>query len=194
MVCQQCDHEASSDHAFCSYCGAPLAGSAPPAYTGQSYQGNAAPETGQPYQAGPYPPYPGQPGQPYEGWTYPGSAYQRGPHDPYQGYGGPGAPGQYPPYPGGSAQYPPPPPGMPYGQPWQQANRSGTNRYSTIGIILGIISFFFLPIIFGPAGLIVSAMGRSRGERRANVALVVSALGLVFGVILGVLAFHEVYN
>jgi hypothetical protein len=83
---------------------------------------------------------------------------------------------------------------MPYGQPWQQTSRSGANRYSTIGIVLGIISFFFVPIIFGPAGLILSAMGRSRGERRANLGLVVSALGLIFGVIFSVLAFHRVYS
>ncbi len=251
MVCQQCGQEASSEHAFCSACGAPLAGSVPPAYTGQPDQGNAAPAAdrpyqngaypdypeqhyegaagpapgqqygwsagsnagqpyqgpgaGQPYQSGPYPPnpgspyqsgpYPPNPGSPYEGSAHSGPVYPGGHHGQYQPYGGPpGAPGQYPPYPGGSGQYPPPPPGMPYGQPWRQMNRTGTNRYSNIGIVLGIISFILLPIILGPAGLIVSGVARSRGESRANIGLVVSGLGLVCGIILSLLAHHAVYG
>ena len=83
---------------------------------------------------------------------------------------------------------------MPYGQPWQRANRTGVNRLSNIGIVLGIISFIFLPIILGPAGLIVSGMARSRGESRANIGLVVSALGLVCGLIFSAVAHHAVYG
>ena len=124
MVCQQCGQEASSEHAFCSACGAPLAGRPPPAYTGQPGQGATAPGAdqpyppypgqpyqnpdasqpyqgpgaGQPYQSGPYPPYPGQP---YEGLAPSGPPYPEGPYGQYPPYGGPpGAPGQYPPVPG----------------------------------------------------------------------------------------------
>jgi zinc-ribbon domain len=196
MVCQHCGQEASDDHAFCSACGAPLAGSTPPAYSGQAYPDQpgqpypSEPNWGQPYPAPPSssPPYPGQP--------YPGGSYQS-PHESYgpgygPGYRGP--PGPYPPYPGGPGQYPPPP-GVPYGQPWQPAGyRSASNRYSTIGIVCGVLSFFLVPIIFGPAGLILSGIGRSKGESRANIGLVVSAVGLVCGVILGVVAFHAVYG
>jgi zinc-ribbon domain len=215
MVCQHCGQEASDDHAFCSACGAPLAGSTPPVYSGQSYPGQpgqpypSEPNWGQPYPAQPSssPPYPGQPSssQPSSSQAsssppYPGGSYQ-GPYQSYgQGYGpgyGPGyggPPGPYPPYPGGSGQYPPPP-GGPYGQPWQPAGyRSASNRYSTIGIVCGVLSFFLVPIIFGPAGLILSGIGRSKGESRANIGLVVSAVGLVCGVILSVVAFHAVYG
>ena len=248
MVCQQCGQEASSEHAFCSACGAPLAGSVPPAYTGQPDQGNAAPAADRPskghtpttrssitkgppaplrgsstdgapaptqvsptrvpaptalperplspqprvaYQSGPYPPNPGSPLRGLgafragvSGWPPRPVPALRGPPRP---------PGQYPPYPGGSGQYPPPPPGMPYGQPWRQMNRTGTNRYSNIGIVLGIISFILLPIILGPAGLIVSGR-RPRGQTGPISASSSRALGLVCGIILSLLAHHAVYG
>ena len=63
------------------------------------------------------------------------------------------------------------------------------NTFSTVGIILGAISFLLLPIVFGPAGLIFGAVAKSKGEEKAVVALVVSGLGLVIGMLLGYLVF-----
>jgi uncharacterized protein YacL len=68
---------------------------------------------------------------------------------------------------------------------------STSNTLSIIGIVCGAIAFLFLPIILGPAGLILGAVARSRNERLANVALIVSALGLVVGLILGYLVFKS---
>jgi hypothetical protein len=45
-----------------------------------------------------------------------------------------------------------------------------------------------VPPLFGIAGLIVGAVAMSRKERLATLALVVSALGLVCGMVIGVLA------
>lgn len=61
------------------------------------------------------------------------------------------------------------------------------NGLSTAGIICGALAFLILPIILGPAGLILGGMAKSRGQSRANVALWVSGLGLVGGIIIGVL-------
>lgn len=62
------------------------------------------------------------------------------------------------------------------------------NTFSTIGIVLGAFAFLFLPIVFGPAGLVLGAVGKSKGEPRAIIAMVVSGVGLVVGMILGVIA------
>ena len=63
------------------------------------------------------------------------------------------------------------------------------NGLSTVGIILGVIAFLFIPIIFGPAGIICGAIAKSKGEPKAGIAIAVSAAGLVVGMILGVLVF-----
>lgn len=76
------------------------------------------------------------------------------------------------------------PPAMPYWQTPPAVQPRTSNGYSTTGIVLGSIAFLFLPIILGPAGLILGAVGKSKGESRANVAMVVSAAGLVVGMIL----------
>lgn len=63
------------------------------------------------------------------------------------------------------------------------------NGFSTAGIILGVISFLFFPIIFGPAGIILGAVGKSKGESKAVTAMAVSAVGLVAGMIIGAVVF-----
>lgn len=82
----------------------------------------------------------------------------------------------------------PPPPGA---MPTYMAPSPSTpgNGLSTVGIILGVIAFLFIPIIFGPAGIICGAIAKSKGEPKAGIAIAVSAAGLVVGMILGVLVF-----
>jgi hypothetical protein len=63
------------------------------------------------------------------------------------------------------------------------------NGYSTTAIILGSIAFILFPPILGGTGLILAAIGKSKGESRAVVGMVVSALGLVLGTCLGALMF-----
>jgi len=65
------------------------------------------------------------------------------------------------------------------------APKSGGNGFSIAGIICGAIAFLFFPILLGPLGLILGAIGKSKGEDKAVIALVVSGLGLVIGMILG---------
>jgi hypothetical protein len=75
-------------------------------------------------------------------------------------------------------QVPPPPP-----------QKSTGNPFSTAGIICGVIAFLVVPILFGPIGLILGAIAHSKGEEKAVVALVVSGIGLVAGMIIGALVF-----
>ena len=82
-------------------------------------------------------------------------------------------------------------PPMPGAMPQYFAPSPSTagNGFSTAGIILGVIAFLFIPIIFGPAGIILGAIGMSKGESKGGVAIAVSAAGLVLGMLLGVLVF-----
>lgn len=88
---------------------------------------------------------------------------------------------------------PPPPPG--YGQPGmplpppapafapQQA--SASNTLSIIGIVCGVIGLFFCPPLFGIAGIVLGIVGKGKGERLGTTAIIVGAVGLVLGTILG---------
>ncbi|GAB2923661.1 MULTISPECIES: hypothetical protein [unclassified Streptomyces] len=70
-----------------------------------------------------------------------------------------------------------------YGAP--EAGASG-NVFSIIAIVLGVIGFIFLPIVFALGGLIMAIIAKTvRHERLATIAIVVSAVGLVGGMVLG---------
>ncbi|MGA6169536.1 hypothetical protein ACPEIF_04630 [Streptomyces sp. NPDC012600] len=60
------------------------------------------------------------------------------------------------------------------------------NVLSIIAMVLGAISLIFLPIVFGVVGVILAIVAKTvRHERLATIAIVVSAVGLVGGMILG---------
>ncbi|MEP7026717.1 MAG: hypothetical protein ABJB47_23505 [Actinomycetota bacterium] len=127
---------------------------------------SAAPSPAGPAAAVPHPPSPYPP--PLSGPYPPGTG--AGPYQPSAA-----------PYPAGPGPYPPGP-----GFPVPAATRNG---YSTAGIILGSLAFLILPVILGPAGLILGGIAMSRGESRGVVALVVSATGTVVGILLGALVY-----
>ncbi len=104
-------------------------------------------------------------------------------------------PSAVPPYQGPQAPAPygvpaPPPYGMPYGAPYagQYPQKPG-NAFSIAAIVLGAIAFLFFPIVLGPAGLILGAVAKSKGEPKATFAMVLAALGTVGGMVLGFVAF-----
>ena len=55
------------------------------------------------------------------------------------------------------------------------------NGFSIAGIVCGAISLFLFWFIFGPLGLVLGAVGKSRGEQKANTAMIVSAIGTIGG-------------
>ena len=87
----------------------------------------------------------------------------------------------------------------PYGQPYApyappvyappQA-AGGSNVLSILAIVMGGIAFLFLPVVFGPIGIILGIIATVRKERLGVVGLVVSVLGLVVGMLLGYLAWR----
>ncbi|MFF7494306.1 MULTISPECIES: hypothetical protein [Streptomyces] len=77
---------------------------------------------------------------------------------------------------------------QPTGQQHNGAPTAGAsgNVFSIIAIVLGVIGFIFLPIVFALGGLIMAIIAKTvRHERLATVAIVVSAIGLVGGMVLG---------
>jgi hypothetical protein len=77
---------------------------------------------------------------------------------------------------------------QPTGQQHHGAPQRGTNSnvLSIIAIVLGVIGFIFLPIVFALVGLVLAIIAKTvRHERLSTVAIVVSAIGLVGGMVLG---------
>jgi hypothetical protein len=64
-----------------------------------------------------------------------------------------------------------------------------SNTFSIMGIVFGAVAVLFLPIIFGPVGIVMGAIGMSKKERLGVVGLVVSIVGTILGFILGALVF-----
>lgn len=104
-----------------------------------------------------------------------------------QGYGG------YPTYPTGptTPTYPSSPAGQP-GLPNPYAEQKPSNTLSIIGIVCGAVGFLVCPLILGIAGLVLGGVARSKNEPLANVALIVSGIGLVGGLVLGLLVYNTV--
>ncbi|WP_327111323.1 hypothetical protein OG206_01500 [Streptomyces sp. NBC_01341] len=74
---------------------------------------------------------------------------------------------------------------QPHGAP-QRATAG--NVLSIIAMVLGVISLIFLPIVFGVIGLVLAIIAKTvRHERLAVPAIVVSAVGLIGGMVLGAL-------
>ncbi|MFE6038982.1 hypothetical protein [Streptomyces sp. NPDC056452] len=74
-------------------------------------------------------------------------------------------------------------------QPHGAPQRASTgNVLSIIAMVLGVISLIFLPIVFGVIGLVLAIIAKTvRHERLAVPAIVVSAVGLLGGMLLGAL-------
>jgi len=57
--------------------------------------------------------------------------------------------------------------------------------FTIVAFVFAAIAVIFLPIAFGPAGIILGLVGRSKGDRRGGIAAILAAVGMVLGFILG---------
>lgn len=73
-----------------------------------------------------------------------------------------------------------------YETPTPARTDSSSATLSIVGIILGIIAVFFVPPLFGLAGLACGLVAKSKRQRYATAAIVVSIVGLVLGMVLGI--------
>jgi hypothetical protein len=60
-----------------------------------------------------------------------------------------------------------------------------SNGFSNAAIALGAIAFLFFPVVLGPVGIILAAVGKSKNEPKAMIGLTVSIVGTVMGMIIG---------
>jgi hypothetical protein len=97
--------------------------------------------------------------------------------------------GAQPPVHGQPSGYQPPGYQQPGYPQWGRPPGHGTPAdpgigFSIAGIVLGAVAFLICPPLFGGVGLVFGFVARSKGERLANAAIIVAALGLVIGMIL----------
>ncbi|MEU2549586.1 hypothetical protein ABZ618_29855 [Streptomyces roseolus] len=74
-------------------------------------------------------------------------------------------------------------------QPYGAPERTATNNVlSIIAMVLGVIALLFLPIVFGVIGVVLAIVAKTvRHERLSVPAIVVAAVGLIGGMVLGAL-------
>jgi len=65
------------------------------------------------------------------------------------------------------------------------------NTLSIIAIVCGVVAVIFLPIVFGPIGIILGVIGKTRHERLSTIAIVVAVVGMVVGFILGAIVMNQ---
>lgn len=62
---------------------------------------------------------------------------------------------------------------------------SESNGLAISGIVLGIVAFFFFPIVLGPIGLILGIIAKTQGQKSAVAAIVIASAGTVVGMFFG---------
>lgn len=67
----------------------------------------------------------------------------------------------------------------------ENETNTSSNTYSILAIVFGGVAFFFIPIFVGPPAVIFAAIAKTKKENLSTIALAVSILGFVGGLIFG---------
>lgn len=73
-----------------------------------------------------------------------------------------------------------------------QANSS--NTFSILAIVLGGVSLLVLPILLGPAAIVLGVVGLVKKERLAPIGITVGILGMLVGMFLGAIIGMAVFG
>ena len=65
------------------------------------------------------------------------------------------------------------------------SEQSSSNTFSILAMVLGGLALLVLPIVLGPAAIILGVIALTKKEKLAPVGLTVGILGLVVGMIIG---------
>jgi hypothetical protein len=68
-----------------------------------------------------------------------------------------------------------------------------SNTWSNIAIVCGVVSFIIFPIVFGPIGIVMAAVGASRGESRWKTAMAAVVVLMLVSMALGIYFATRVY-
>jgi hypothetical protein len=63
--------------------------------------------------------------------------------------------------------------------------RRGTQLYSILAIVSGVLAILVIPILFGPIGIVLAVVANRKAEPLWKVALAVAVGGMLLGFILG---------
>jgi len=67
------------------------------------------------------------------------------------------------------------------------SEKSSSNTFSILAIVLGGLALLVLPIVIGPAAIILGVIGITKKEKLAPIGLTVGILGMVVGIFIGAL-------
>jgi hypothetical protein len=93
----------------------------------------------------------------------------------------------YPQQPQAQAWYPQP------GQAQSATVSAASNLFSIIAFVCAGISVLFFPVLFGPAGLILGAVGLTKKERFAPIAIAAAAGCMIAGMVIGEAVWSSFY-
>jgi len=65
------------------------------------------------------------------------------------------------------------------------SEKSSSNTFSILAIVLGGLALLVLPIVFGPAAIILGVIGITKKEKLAPIGLTVGILGMLVGMFVG---------
>ena len=66
-----------------------------------------------------------------------------------------------------------------------ESNTNQSNTFSILAIVLGAVAVLIVPILLGPAAIILGVVGLVKKERLAPIGLTVGILGMLLGFFLG---------
>ncbi len=69
-----------------------------------------------------------------------------------------------------------------------------SNTFSILAIVLGGLALLVLPIVFGPAAIILGVVGMTKKEKLGPIGLTVGILGMVVGMFIGALVGMAVFS
>ena len=73
------------------------------------------------------------------------------------------------------------------------AASTGARMLSILAMVFGGLAVLFLPILFGPAGIVCGAVATSKGDRLGKIGLIVAVVGMVLGFVLGALVYSSTH-
>jgi uncharacterized membrane protein len=74
------------------------------------------------------------------------------------------------------------------------SEKSSSNTFSILAIVLGGLALLVLPIVFGPAAIILGVVGITKKEKLAPIGLTVGILGMLVGMFIGALVGMAVFS
>jgi hypothetical protein len=69
----------------------------------------------------------------------------------------------------------------------KMTQENSSNTFSILAIVLGGVSLLVLPILLGPAAIVLGVVGLVKKERLAPIGITVGVLGMLVGMFLGAL-------